>query len=208
MIFRFRQLFHAKILKKWNLNLFCAQGAVPKNPIHNCADASGGRGSNMGKDFTDILEGVIKYEQKERMIVSVVFGVFVIVFVIFAIKHYNKATRIDKVITLSVILVLLFVFIMYHINCEKNINNIKKDLASDDYIIYIGEYTHDNYQKDSFYHNVYVMNGSGKMLLRYPDYSNKYRLHAQHEQLPTGSFSGTIVYANKSKIVLSWSIEA
>lgn len=72
-------------------------------------------------------------------------------------------------------------------------------------VTYHGEFTHDNYQKDSFYHNVYIIDSTGEdLLLRYPDYANTHSTYSDFCEMPLGSFTGTIVYGKNSKIVLKW----
>jgi hypothetical protein len=81
------------------------------------------------------------------------------------------------------------------------------DIRNQQYLVYEGEFTHDDFQKDSFYHNIHILDDcKNKVLLRYPNYGNNYDSYSNSSQLPIGVFVGTIVYGENSKIVVSWSI--
>lgn len=162
----------------------------------------------MEKEFSSVLEGVLRYENKEHIIVSCLFIICLVMVAFWGIKRYRLISLFEKIVILLIILILIIVFLSYIIFGQIYKNSITSDIFNEDFVIYNGRYIHDDYQKDSFYHNLYIIEKIGeKTLLRYPDYSNQYNIYRDFRELPTGSFTGTIVYGKKSKIVVYWTIE-
>ena len=107
----------------------------------------------------------------------------------------------------SIIEVVLIVILIFHVFYSiKHYNDITSDMIRNDYVVYQGEIFHDNYQKDSFYHNVYIRSESSnkKILLRFPDYANHHNSYLDFSPMPDGKFSGTVTYSAKSKIIVAW----
>lgn len=162
----------------------------------------------MKESFLSLLEGVLQYEQRECVIVSTLFAFLFIAIILFAIKLCKKGSNFDRAIIMFIIIVLTAIFLAYVISFKIQKGRITSDISDNSLVIYNGEYIHDDYQKDSFYHNLYIIDEQGeRMLLRYPDYMNSYSLHMDFRALPIGSFFGEIIYSEKSRIVLSWSID-
>lgn len=155
--------------------------------------------------MTEILNGVLQYERAQVGIVSVLFALLMVILGIVLWKTYRKLSRSNKWIALVIVLVLCGVFTAYQITAKQYQNAILQDIAEQDTVSYTGEYVHDDYQKDSFYHNVYIVDDNGERVrLRYPDYHNDHQLYADFQPLPSGESLGTIVYSKRSKIVVGW----
>ena len=158
----------------------------------------------MEEQFADLLEKVIEYEEKQQGIIGILFVCFLIGIGIPFVVKFKKTSLSDKVVFCGIALLVIGVFIAFQINSARYINNIRSDILEGGYVIYQGEIVHDNYQKDSFYHNVYIDDGSEKILLKYADYANHYGSYTNYVQMPDGIFNGIITYSAKSKIVLEW----
>lgn len=163
----------------------------------------------MEKTFSSLLNRVMQYERNECLIVITLFVPTFLAIVIFAIKSFKRSSTGIRVLMVLISVILLVIFIAYIINFQIQIDNIEFDISNGKFSVYTGNYIHDNYQKDSFYHNLYIFDDDGKkLLLRLPDYSNIYKIHTDFQKLPIGEFRGTVVYSENSKIVLDWSIES
>ncbi len=161
----------------------------------------------MDKSFSSILEDVIKYEKKELMLITISVSVLLLILFAIAIIKYKSFTFPNKVIFTLIICIFCVAILLYVINWNVFQNKLNVDIANQQYISYIGEFTHDNYQKDSYYHNVYLIVADGrKLLVRYPDYGNHYNLYSDNKQLPVGTFNGKIIYSQNSKIIVSFDI--
>jgi hypothetical protein len=56
---------------------------------------------------------------------------------------------------------------------------------------------------------VYIIDSTGEdLLLRYPDYANMHSTYSDFHEMPAGSFAGTVIYSENSRIVLYWSMDA
>lgn len=162
----------------------------------------------MDGTYTAILDGVIAYEQKSQAIVCFFLMVAIAVMLFFAIKDFRKDTRVNRVILCILPVVFACILILFVWFQKQTIARLEADARNEAYIVYSGQLTHDNYQKDSFYHNVSIAGEGGEeMILRYPDYGNQYHLHDGQEILPTGTFTGTIVYSKTSKIIVDWTLD-
>lgn len=161
----------------------------------------------MDNQYCAILSGALDYEQTTQKFICVSLIVLIVIILVLGISQFRKATLSNKIVIILIVLVLCAVFGGYIYFSNKNQEAIKSDILNGDFVEYNGEYTHDNYQKDSFYHNVYIREGEEKVILRYPDYGNHYQLHSVSMLMPTGTFKGSIVYARSSRIVVAWSSE-
>ncbi len=162
----------------------------------------------MDKQFSLVLEKVIEYEQKEFGVIIAIVSVLVAILLAVAISRYRSFNFPNKVIVTLIICALCIVMLGYIVNYISYQHKLDMDISNEQYISYTGEFTHDDYQKDSFYHNVYLVDNYGnKLLVRYPDYGNRYDTYSGNEQLPIGTFAGTIIYSKDSKIVVSWNVD-
>ncbi len=160
----------------------------------------------MYNQYENVLHGVLRYEQTQNSIIIISsILIFALVFFV-AFKYTPKATT-NKLIMYIVIAILVLSFIGYIIYYWVYTSNIEKDIEDKNYVVYSGTFTHDNFQKDSFYHNIYIFDDDGhKYRLNYPDYGNQYKTYRDFEILPFDTFNGTIVYSKNSRIVLKWTI--
>ena len=62
----------------------------------------------------------------------------------------------ERIIIGVIVFALLVVFAGYIIYINRNCKRILEDVAKAEFITYEGEFIHDDYQKDSFYHNIYI----------------------------------------------------
>ncbi len=159
----------------------------------------------MENKYVHIMNSVLQYEKSQFIIVSVGLIIVLAILTLLAIKLYKKNSIINKIIILAIAVTLCAAFAGYLIQYNTYRTNIHRDIACDATVSYHGEFTHDDYQKDSFYHNVYIIDSTGEdLLLRYPDYANTHSTYSDFHEMPLGSFTGTIVYGKNSKIVLKW----
>ena len=162
----------------------------------------------MDIQFYLLIEGVLEYEQKKQTICCILLTVLIVTMCVLAFAQFKRVTLFDKLIICTIILFLVAVLLVFLFVSNSYQTALKADMDTLDFVIYSGKYTHDNYEKDSFYHNIYIFDDDEKQeILRYPDYGNQYCLHADSRLMPIGSFEGTIVYTKRSKIIVAWSIE-
>lgn len=161
----------------------------------------------MGNQHIAILEAVVKYEKSQQGIIIAVFIAALAAVICLAMKQYKQASRSNKIVIWSIIVALCIAFIGYVIYSNSYISKLYSDMENNETITYFGEYTHDDYQKDSFYHNVQIEEMGKTAILRYPDYGNHYDVHADSKLLPSGTHRGRIEYGKNSKIILSWSVD-
>lgn len=162
----------------------------------------------MENEYMRILNSVLQYEKSQFIIVSVGLIIVLAVLTLLAIKLFKKNSIINKIIILAIAVTLCAAFAGYLIQYNTYRTNIHRDIACDATVTYHGEFTHDDYQKDSFYHNVYIIDSTGgDLLLRYPDYANMHSTYYNFSEMPVGSFTGTIIYSKNSKIVLKWAMD-
>lgn len=162
----------------------------------------------MGNKYVHIMNSVLQYEKSQFIIVSVALIIVLAVLTLLAIKLFKKNSIINKIIILAIAVTLCAAFAGYLIQYNTYRTNIHRDIACDATVTYHGEFTHDDYQKDSFYHNVYIIDSTGEdLLLRYPNYANMHSTYYNFSEMPVGSFTGTIIYSENSKIILEWTID-
>lgn len=162
----------------------------------------------MGNKYVHIMNSVLQYEKSQFIIVSVGLIIVLAVLTLLSIKLFKKSSIINKIIILAIAVTLCATFAGYLIQYNTYRTNIHRDIACNATVTYHGEFTHDNYQKDSFYHNVYIIDSTGEdLLLRYPDYANMHSTYYNFSEMPVGSFTGTIIYSENSKIILEWTID-
>ena len=162
----------------------------------------------MGNKYVHIMNSVLQYEKSQFIIVSTGLIAVLAILTFAAVKQFKKKTVFDKIIILAIAATLCTAFAGHLIQYNTYRTNIHRDIACDATVTYHGEFTHDDYQKDSFYHNVYIIDSTGEdLLLRYPDYANMHSTYSDFHEMPLGSFTGTIVYGKSSKIVLKWAMD-
>ena len=162
----------------------------------------------MGNKYVHIMNSVLQYEKSQFIIVSVALIIVLAVLTLLAIKLFKKNSIINKIIILAIAVTLCAAFAGYRIQYNTYRTNIHRDIACNATVTYHGEFTHDDYQKDSFYHNVYIIDSTGEdLLLRYPNYANMHSTYYNFSEMPVGSFTGTIIYSENSKIILEWTID-
>lgn len=163
----------------------------------------------MGNKYVHIMNSVLQYEKSQFIIVSVGLIAVLAILTFAAVKQFKKKTVFDKIIILAIAATLCTAFAGYLIQYNTCRDNIRLDMDDNATVTYHGEFTHDNYQKDSFYHNVYIIDSTGEdLLLRYPDYANMHSTYYNFSEMPVGSFAGTVIYSENSRIVLYWSMDA
>lgn len=162
----------------------------------------------MNDAFSTVLKSALQYQQKQVVITSIGIIICLIIITCFGIAQYKKASATNKILIISIISLFSILFVVNIVHGKLYNNKILSDISDEGYIYYSGEYIHDDYQKDSFWHNLYILDDSDKkLILRFPDYANQYQTHNRFDIMPTGTYEGTIVYSKRSKIVVSWSIE-
>ncbi len=160
------------------------------------------------EQYISLLKGVLQYEQRQFQIVSVILMISLAMIAVGIFSRRKKQSVSDKVTLALIVATLCVVYACYGVSSANYQKAVLTDISEGTFETYIGDYTHDDYQKDSFYHNVYISNEAGEdTLLRYPDYGNHYRLRDDFAELPIGTYSGKLVYAKHSKILLDWTIE-
>lgn len=162
----------------------------------------------MGNKYVHIMNSVLQYEKSQFIIVSTGLIAVLAILTFAAVKQFKKKTVFDRIIILAIAATLCTAFAGYLIQYNTYRTNIHRDIACNATVTYHGEFTHDDYQKDSFYHNVYIIDSTGEdLLLRYPDYANMHSTYSDFHEMPAGSFTGTIIYSENSKIVLKWAMD-
>ena len=162
----------------------------------------------MENEYVRTLNSVLQYEKSQFIIVSIGLIALLAILTFVAVKQFKKKTVFDKIIILAIAATLCAAFAGYLIQYNTYRTNIHRDIACDATVTYHGEFTHDDYQKDSFYHNVYIIDSTGEdLLLRYPDYANMHSTYSDFCEMPLGTFTGTIVYGKNSRIVLKWTVD-
>ena len=158
----------------------------------------------MNSQFNTILEGTLNYEMNQK--VSVIFGIIIVLIMIsLGVIRNIKKSKVNTIISISILILFCMAFCIYLIHFEKYKKNIQEDMNFNDYITYTGYFTHYNYQSDSFYHSVKIVDDfDNRILLRYSDYGNMYGLWENYEDFPLGTFYGTIIYSKRSKLILYW----
>ena len=159
----------------------------------------------MENHYCSILEKVLEYEQRQCVIVIILLVAALLTIGVFAIKRSKSAKLVDKIIIGTILLGLVATAAAYLIHYGNYRQKIIADITQEEFVEFRGEFTHDDYQKDSFYHNIHLIDGNGeKILLRYPDYANMHDTYEDFAELPVGSFVGTLIYSKNSKIVVGW----
>lgn len=156
--------------------------------------------------MVSVLQSVIRYEIQSCIIccVLLVLGVIGILWAVW-IRKGKKTPVISKVIACAVILIFMVVGVAYIAQVKTQNGKIQNDISNAQYVTYEGTFVHDDYQKDSFYHNVYIVNKLGEtVLLRLPDYANMYGTHTDYQELPVGEGIGKLIYSKESKLILRW----
>lgn len=162
----------------------------------------------MENHYCSILEKVLEYEQRQCVIVIILLVAALLTIGVFAIKRSKSAKKADKIIFCTIFVALMVAAAAYFIHYSNYRQKIMTDINKEEFVEFHGEFTHDDYQKDSFYHNVYLMDdGGNEILLRYPDYANMHDTYKDFAELLVGSFAGTVIYSKNSKIVVGWYIE-
>lgn len=156
-------------------------------------------------EYAKILNGVKAYENGELQIVSGMVIAFFIILGIVAFRNHGRQFKEHKTIITIIFAVFLVCYLGCLINYLVSIRRINSDISEEKYIRYEGSFSHDNYQKDSFYHNLYIYDGDERILLKFSDYSNHSGIYS--EILPVGDFYGSIVYSEQSRIVVDWEIK-
>lgn len=159
----------------------------------------------MEQQFCKILQSVIEYEKKSLGIVCVLFFIALMVMIVAGAMRFKKAKRIDRIIICCIIFVFCGAFVGMLIANSQFRAALQTDIDTCAFITYRGQLVHCDYQKDSFYHSVTIYpDGTSSLRLDYPDYGNQYHLHDDSGLMPVGTFSGTIVYAKNSKVIVYW----
>lgn len=161
----------------------------------------------MEQQYAQLLQGVLQYERNGRQFMCVYVPVALVIITTFVILRFKKEVFVNRIIMCSIVVLLCSVFAMYLISNYRYQLAVQSDINYGSFITYTGEFVHDNYERDSFYHNVTIYpTENSKKVLRYPDYGNQYQLHNDSEIMPVGRWTGTIVYARNSNIVVYWNI--
>lgn len=157
------------------------------------------------EQFNLILESALQYEQKQCAIVSVMLIILIAILSFVVVKKRKTLSVSNKVTITLIIVALCVVYIGYLVFTTNYQKAITRDMSQGAFETYIGDYTHDDYQKDSFWHNVYITDGSEeKIVLRYPYYGNHYHIRNNYIEFPVGTYNGELVYGKHSKILLDW----
>ena len=160
----------------------------------------------MEKEMSAVLESVLRYERREYYICCVLLGIAVVA-VLCAALFTKRKKLVHKLIIGGVLLVLTGAFAAYTVQVNADSRRIQNDMEQAVFVTYQGEFTHDDYQKDSYYHYISITDPSGGQLrLRLPDYGNMHRTYADYRALPTGTCTGMLVYSKSSKIIIKWEV--
>ena len=161
----------------------------------------------MEQQYLTLLQGVWEYEQKSLYFACFLLGVaLVLLFLVIAIR-FKKETKPNRVMMCSIAVLLCTGFGLMLFFGSRNHTMLQADLEQKAFVTYDGTFTHDEYQRDSFYRRVTIVLDDGtEETLYYPDYGNQYQLHDQSEMIPAGQFTGTLVYTKNSRIIVDWNI--
>lgn len=158
----------------------------------------------MGKEMVSVLENVLHYEKRGCVIGCILLMICLTAIIIATLIHARKKI-VEKIIIGAIVFSLVIVFTAYIIQVNRNCDRILEDISKTEFITYEGKFIHDDYQKDSYYHNVYIIDPSGSQLkLQLPDFGNMYNTHDNYQEIPIGLCTGTIVYSKNSKIIAKW----
>jgi len=159
----------------------------------------------MRKEMIRVLESVLHYEKRGCVIGCILLIICLTAIICAAIIHGRKRP-VAKIVISVIVFTLVIVFAVYIIQVNRNCDRILEDIAKAEFVTYEGEFIHDDYQKDSFYHNVYITDDAGNQIrLQLPDYGNMYGTYENYREIPIGLCTGTIVYSQNSKIITKWS---
>ena len=159
----------------------------------------------MEQQYISLLQGVLEYEKKSLQFMCILFSVAMVIILTFAVLRFKKEALLNRIIMCSVVLVLFVVFGVYLITNYRYQVALQSDLDHGSFVTYTGSFVHDDHQRDSFYHNITIYpEGSSEKNLRYPDYGNQYQLHDDTDIMPVGTWTGTVIYAKNSSIVVCW----
>ena len=159
----------------------------------------------MEQPYMTVLQGVLEYEQKSLLLMGVIFAIALVTILLFVVIQFRKETVTNRIIMCSIVIVMFVVFGFSLISGYRDQAALRSDMEQDAFVTYTGTFIHDNYQKDSFYHNVTVVLEDGsKMILHYPDYGNRYHLNSHAETIPAGTGVGTIVDTKKSLVIVDY----
>ena len=162
----------------------------------------------MSSQFCKILQSALRYEQSQRTIILLLLFATLVVLGLISLKVWKKASKSNRVCICLIVLAFLVTSCAFLIQDCSYQKAISADIHQECFITYHGEFTHDDYQKDSFYHNISITDEDGEqLLLHLPDYANTYGTYEHYKELPIGSFTGTVIYSVQSKLVVSWSID-
>lgn len=157
----------------------------------------------MEQQYLSVLEQVLRYERNSQRVVIVLFSVAMMVVAAAVVRCFRKEKISTRVLILGIAISLCAAFGVYCFVHHQYIQSIKADFEEHSFVTYSGSFLHDDYQRDSFYHNLVIAPDSEvSQTLRYPDYGNQYQLHSAEQVIPFGTGSGTVVYGKYSKIVL------
>lgn len=162
----------------------------------------------INEEYLNIMTQTLEFEKSEYQLIVFGFILAVTVLSVKIIKEFKKAKRFDKIIMVCVIIAFCVVFCVYTFFYNTFKQNVTKDISTNEFVSYTGEFTHDDYQKDSFFHDVFINEGSkNKSSLVYPDYGNMYKIRSTDKKLPLGRSKGTLVYGKNSLIIVDWLLE-
>lgn len=162
----------------------------------------------MNQQCISVLQGVLRYEQNSFGVVSAIFAVAMIASLLVILVRLRREKVLNRIIMVSFVGVLCVVFGLYSFFHYQYKQTIDKDIEQCSFVTYSGDFVHDDYQRNSFYHNLIIApEKDSARTLRYPDYGNQYRLHQDDNIIPVGTWTGSIIYAEHSKIVVSCSLE-
>ena len=162
----------------------------------------------MNQQCISVLQGVLRYEQNSFGVVSAIFAVAMIASLLVILVRLLREKVLNRIIMVSFVGVLCVVFGLYCFFHYQYKQTIEKDIEQCSFVAYSGDFVHDDYQRNSFYHNLIIApETDSARTLRYPDYGNQYRLHQDDNIIPVGTWTGSIIYAEHSKIVVSCSLE-
>lgn len=159
----------------------------------------------MGKEMIRVLESVLHYE-KRGCVIGCILLIICLAAIICAATIHGRKKPVVKFLIGVIVCALIIVLAAYIIQVSRHCNRILEDIAKAEFVTYEGKLIHDDYQKDSFYHNVYITDDAGnQIMLQLPDYGNMYGTHENYREFPIGLCTGTIVYSQNSKIITKWS---
>lgn len=161
------------------------------------------------EQYRALLEGVLQYERRSFLSVCVIFALALVVLGGIMIFRFRTEPPRNKFLICSFLVVLTVIFAAYSIKHYHYCQDIRHDLEQESFLAYTGEFVHEDYQKDSFYHTVTIYpDFTRSEALRYPDYGNQYSLHSADSLLATGTYYGTVLYGQNSRIVIAWNTKA